>query len=125
MMMPKTIYTFAVDGNCAIGRLANGEEPFHDYVGWSGTVRKKEIPVLESRPGESSSIVNPLIQTDDGGDVILPKVGEIGFRSVLSFFFILGRMRSAESDELVRNNPVEITILNPLKETLVNIYYYV
>jgi len=103
-----------VDGNCAISRLTNGEEPFHDDIGWSGTVREKEIPVLESRPSESGSIVDPLIQTDDGGDVVLPEIGEIGFRSVLSFFFIFGRMWPAECDEFVRNNPVEITILNPL-----------
>lgn len=79
--------------------------------------------MLESGPSESSSIVNPLIKTDDGGDVVLPKVGEIGFRSVLSFFFIFGRMRSAESDKFVGDDPVEITILYSLQKKKMEINY--
>lgn len=74
--------TFAVDRNGPLGILTYAEELPDDGVVWSAPVDKEQIVMFEPGLCEPLGVVHLLVESDDGGDVIFPKVWDVGLRGV-------------------------------------------
>lgn len=74
--------TFAVDGDGPFSILTYAEELPDDGVVWSAPVDKEQVVVLEPGLGEPLGVVHLLIKSDDGGDVMFPKVWDVCLRGV-------------------------------------------
>lgn len=74
--------TFAVDRNGPLSILTYAEELPDDGVVWSAPVDKEQIVMFEPGLCEPLGIVHLLIESDDGSDVIFPKVRDVGLRGV-------------------------------------------
>lgn len=75
-------HTFTVDRDGSVSILADVQELGDDGVVGRTTVYKEQVVVLEAHVCETLGVVHFLVEPDDGGDVVLPEVGEIGFRGV-------------------------------------------
>lgn len=70
--------------------------------------------MVEAGVYETFGIVNFLVKSDNAGDIVKAEVGEIGLWRVerVAVLNPAVRVRSAEGEELARDKPVEITVLN-------------
>ena len=70
--------------------------------------------MLKAGIGESLAIVDLLVQPHNASDVVQSEVGEVGFWRVerVSILDLAVGMWTAESQELLRDQPVEISILH-------------
>lgn len=74
--------TFAVDSNGSLCVLTNVEELPDDRIIWCTPVHKEQIVMFKSRLSEASGIVHLFVESDDGCDVVLPEVRDVGLGSV-------------------------------------------
>lgn len=74
--------TFAVDRNGPLSALTYAEELPDDGVVWSAPVDKEQIVMFEPGLCEALGVVHLLVESDDGSDVIFPKVWDVGLRGV-------------------------------------------
>lgn len=74
--------TFAVDRNGPLSILTYAEELPDNGVVWSAPVDKEQIVMFEPGLCEALGVVHLLVESDDGGDVIFPKVWDVGLRGV-------------------------------------------
>ena len=68
------------DGSFCV--LADVEELPDDGVVRRAPVHKEQVVVLEARFCETPGVVHLLVESDDGGDVVVPEVWDVGLRSV-------------------------------------------
>lgn len=68
------------DGSFRI--LADIEKLPDDGIVWRAPVHKEEVVVLEARLCEAPGVVHLLVESDNGRDVVLPEVRDVGLRSV-------------------------------------------
>ena len=70
--------------------------------------------MLKAGIGESLAVVDLLVQPHNASDVVQSEVGEVGFWRVerVSILDLAVGMWTAESQELLRDQPVEISILH-------------
>ena len=70
--------------------------------------------MLETGVGEPLAIVDLLVQPHNASDVVKPEIGEVRFWRVerVSILNLAVGMRTAESQELLWDQPVEISILH-------------
>lgn len=71
-----------MDGNGPFSILTDVEELPDDGVVWSAPVHEEQIVVFEARLGETFGVVHLLVEPDDGGDVMFPKVWDVCLRGV-------------------------------------------
>lgn len=69
--------TLAVDGGGARGGVDGGEELADDGIRGRGSVDEEEVHVPEAGLREAPGVVDFLVEPDDGGDVVRPKVVKI------------------------------------------------
>jgi hypothetical protein len=64
-------------------------------------------------PVEPFGIVDFLVESDDGGDVVQLEVGKVGLRRVQGVPVVdpAVRVRAAEGQKLLRYQPVEVAVL--------------
>lgn len=74
--------TFTVDGDCSLRILADVQELGDDDIIGRAAVHKEQIMMTEAHICETFGVVHFLVETDDGGDVVLPEVREIRFGGV-------------------------------------------
>ena len=75
--------------------------------------------MFESGVCESLGIVELFVQSDDGADVVFPEVGEVHFGGVqgISVQYHTLIVGPGEGQKLIRQNPVEISVVHTLKLT--------
>lgn len=71
-----------MDRNGSISILADVQELGDDGVVGRAAIYKEQVVVLEAHVCETLGVVHFLVEPDDGGDVVLPEVGEICFRGM-------------------------------------------
>lgn len=73
--------------NCysAVGCFADVQETIHNQIAGCTAISEKQVSVLESAARKTSSVVDPLIQPDDGRHVVFAEVVEIGLGGMLSW----------------------------------------
>jgi len=71
-----------VDRNGSFGVLADVEELPDDGVGRCTPVHEEQVVVLKAGFRETPSVVHLLVESDDGGDVVIPEVRDVGLGSV-------------------------------------------
>lgn len=74
--------TFAVDSHGSFSILADVEELPDDGVVWSAPVHEEQVVMFEAGLGEAFGVVHFLVESDDGGDVVFPKVRDVCLRGV-------------------------------------------
>lgn len=74
--------TFAVDGDASFCVLTDVEELSDDGIIRCAPVYEEKVVMLEPRLCEAPGIIHLLIKSDDGCDVVFPKVWDVGLRSV-------------------------------------------
>lgn len=74
--------TFAVDSNGSFCVLTDVEELPDNGVIWCTPIHKEQIMMFKARVCKTSGIIHLLVETDDSGDVVFPKVRNVGLRSV-------------------------------------------
>ena len=94
--------------------FADVKEPFQDRVWRRRAVDEEEILVLEAGIGESLAVVDLLVQPHNTSDVVQTEVWEVGFWGMqrVAVLDLAVGMGSAESQKLLRDQPVEISILH-------------
>lgn len=68
------------DGSFRI--LTDIEKLPDDGVVWRAPVHKEEVVVLEAHLCEAPGVIHLLVESDNGRDVVLPEVRDVGLRSV-------------------------------------------
>lgn len=71
-----------MDGNGSFSVLTYVEELPDDGVVWSAPVHEEQVVVLEAGLGEAFGVVHLLVESDDGRDVVFPKVWDVRLRGV-------------------------------------------
>lgn len=71
-----------MDRNGSVCILADVQEFGDDGIVGRTAVYKEQVMVLEAHVCETLGVVHLLVEPDDGGDVVLPEVGEIRFRGM-------------------------------------------
>lgn len=74
--------TLAVDGHGSLRVLTDVQEAAYDGVVGRAAVDEEEVVVVEAGVGEALSVVDLLVQADDGGHAVLPEVGEVSLGRV-------------------------------------------
>lgn len=74
--------TFTVNSDPSFCILTDVQELCDDDVIGRAAVHKEQVMMAEAHICETFGVVHFLVETDDGGDVVLPEVREIGFRGV-------------------------------------------
>lgn len=69
-------------GDASLGVLRQVDEALQDAVIGRAAVDEEEVEVVEARLDEAPTVVDLLVETHDGGDVILAEVGEVGLGRV-------------------------------------------
>lgn len=69
--------TLAVDSHSSISAFADMQEATCDDITGRAAVHKEKVVMVETSVREALGIVDLLIEADDGGDIVLAKVGEI------------------------------------------------
>ncbi len=69
-----------MDSNAPVSSLADVQELGEDGVVGRAAVDEEQVVVREAHVCETLGVVHLLVEPDDGGDVVLPEVGEIRFR---------------------------------------------
>ena len=106
----------AVNSDGAFLALADVQELLQDGVWGCGAVNEEQVLVVEARIGEPLAVVDLLIEPDNTGDVVESEVRKVGLGRVQRVAVLdlgLG-VGTAESQKLLRDEPVKITILNLL-----------
>ena len=75
-------HTFTMDGYGALGLFSDRQEFQRNGIIRYTAIRKKQFEMLEAHIEKPFRIINFLIQTNNGADVALAKVGKICFRCV-------------------------------------------
>ena len=93
--------TFAVDGDPALGRLADGKEPLDDAVVGGGAIDEEQVFVVEPSVRELLGLVHALVEANDGGDAVGTEVVEVVVRgvqgvTVLNTTLVVGPGKSKE-----------------------------
>lgn len=71
-----------MDSNGPLSILTYAEELPDDGVVWSAPVDKEQVVVFEPGLGEPLGVIHFLVESDDGSDVMLPKVWDVCLRGV-------------------------------------------
>lgn len=71
-----------MDGNGSFSILAYVEELPDDGVVWSAPIDKEQVVMFEPGLCETFGVVHLLIKSDDGSDVMFPKVWDVCLRGV-------------------------------------------
>lgn len=105
---------FAVHGHGARTRLAYLEELLDDEVARRTAVDEEEIVVLEAGVHEPLGVVDLLVEAYDALDVVLAKVARVGLGRVqrVAVLDLALRVRTRERQELLRQDPVEVTVFH-------------
>lgn len=74
--------TFAVDGDGSFSILTDVEELPDDGVVGSAPIHKEQIVVFEPGLSETFGVVHLLVKSDDGRDIMFPKVWDVCLRGV-------------------------------------------
>lgn len=69
-------------GDASFRVLADVEKLPDDGVVGRAPVHEEEVVVLEARLCEAPGVVHLLVESDNGCDVVLPEVRDVGLRSV-------------------------------------------
>lgn len=76
------LLTFAVDGHSAPSAFTDVQEAAYDEVIRRASVYKEEVVVVEAGVGEAFGIVDLLVQSDDGGNVVFSEIWKVSLRGV-------------------------------------------
>lgn len=71
-----------MDGHGSLRALTDVQEAACDEVARRAAVHKEQVIVVEAGVGETLAVVDLLVQTDDGGHVVLPEVREVSLRGM-------------------------------------------
>lgn len=74
--------TLAVNSNSTISALADMQEAARDDITGRAAVHKEQVVMVEAGVRKALGVVDLLIEADDGGDIVLAKVGEISLGGV-------------------------------------------
>lgn len=85
-----------MDGHRSVCALADVQEAPRDDVAGRAAVQEEEVAVVEAGVDEALGVVDLLVQTDDGGHVVLPEVREVGLGRVEGVA-CRGRRRSGQT----------------------------
>lgn len=98
--------------------LAYGQEFGENRIARRAAVDKVEVAVLEAGRREAGRLVHAHVQPDDGADVVLAEVVEVhlGRMVHVAVFDFRLVVRSAERDKLLGQQPVEVAVLDELRE---------
>lgn len=67
-----------MDSNSTIRGLADMQEAAHDDVTGRAAIHEEQVIVVKAGICEALGIVDLLVEANDGGDVVLAKVGKVG-----------------------------------------------
>lgn len=71
-----------MDGDGALGRFADVQEAADDDVARRAAVHKEEVMVRKPGVRKAASLVHLSVEPDHVADVVLAKVGKVGFWGV-------------------------------------------
>lgn len=71
-----------MDGHGSLRVLTDVQEAAYDGVIGRAAVDEEEVVVVEAGVGEALSVIDLLVQADDGGHAVLPEVGEVSLGRV-------------------------------------------
>ena len=106
----------AVNSDGAFLALADVQELLQDGVWGCGAVNEEQVLVVEARICEALAVVDLLVESDNTSDVVESEVRKVRLGRVqgVAVLYLGLSMRATESQKFLRNEPVEITILNLL-----------
>lgn len=71
-----------MDSHSSVGALADVQKASGDDVAGCAAVHEEQVAMVEAGVCEALGVIDLLIEADDGGDIVLAKVGEISLRGV-------------------------------------------
>lgn len=74
--------TFTVDCNGSFSVLTDVEKRPNNRIIGCASIHKEEVLMFKPRVCKTSGIIHLLVESDDGSDVVLPEVWDVGLRSV-------------------------------------------
>lgn len=66
-----------MDSYSSIRALTDMQEAAHDYITRGAAVHKEQVIVVKAGFCEALSIIDLLVEADDGGDIVLAEVWEV------------------------------------------------
>ena len=105
---------FAVHRDSALGLLADGQKLLHDVVVRRSAVGKEEVEMGDAGANEDRGVVQLVVESYDGGDVVAPEVGQIGFRRVqlVAVDNPAVDVRRRKGEQFLRHDPIHVTVLH-------------
>lgn len=67
-----------MDSDGTICAFADMQETAHDYIAGGAAIHKEQVIVVKASICETLGVVDLLVETDDGGDIVLAEVWEVG-----------------------------------------------
>lgn len=80
--------TFTMHCNGALGTFTYIQKFFDDRIGRGAAIRKEKIIVIETSIRKLFGIIHPFIQTDNGSNVVILKIGNVSLRRMLVVTYI-------------------------------------
>lgn len=80
--------TLAVDSHSTMCALADTQETVHDPITGGAAVHEEQVEVVKASICEALGVIDLLVEADDGGDVVLAEVWEVGLRGMERIAYI-------------------------------------
>mmetsp|Transcript_148582 Transcript_148582/g.413968 ORF Transcript_148582/g.413968 Transcript_148582/m.413968 type:complete len:362 (+) Transcript_148582:435-1520(+) len=112
--------SLAVNSNCARLILSNVQELGNDISGRAAPIQEVQVDVLDLVIYEAPSLVLFFVQADDEADSCLPEDRHVVLRreSRKPIRIRWRRARPSEGQELVRDDPVHVSVFDLLEEVI-------
>lgn len=95
-------------GDRPIRALAHVQKASGDDVAGRAAVHEKQVVVIEPGVRETFGVVDLLVETDNGGDVVFAEIREVSLGRVegITVFYFTFWMWTAECKKFARDDPI-------------------
>lgn len=110
----------AMHSQCIRRFLANMQKFHQNRIARCAPVDEIQIPMIETAHHKTIGLVHAHVQPHHRFHIVLPEIVKVLLRRMVhvAIFYFRFLVRSAECDELLRQQPVQIAVLHELKHRL-------